>query len=43
MEVSGIRSFIGEICQIKTTSGSMISAEVVGFRDQYSLLMPWGI
>ncbi|HOP68868.1 MAG: FliI/YscN family ATPase [Dethiobacteria bacterium] len=42
MEVSGIRSFIGEICQIKTTSGSMISAEVVGFRDQYSLLMPLG-
>lgn len=41
VEVSGIRSFIGEVCRIETHRGSVI-AEVVGFRENLSLLMPLG-
>ena len=41
VEVSGIRPFIGEVCNIKTPEGVVV-AEVVGFREKYSLLMPLG-
>ncbi len=41
VEVSGIRSFIGEVCYIRTPVGSVL-AEVAGFRDKLSLLMPLG-
>jgi flagellum-specific ATP synthase len=40
MEVTGIRPFIGEICRVKTVEGRMLNAEVVGFRDHCTLLMP---
>lgn len=42
IEVSGIRPFIGEICHIYSTSGTAFIAEVVGFRENCSLLMPLG-
>ncbi|MEW5785302.1 MAG: FliI/YscN family ATPase [Bacillota bacterium] len=42
MEVSGIRSFIGEICLVKSGEGTDVAAEVVGFREKCSLLMPLG-
>lgn len=41
VEVSGINSFIGEVCLINTSHGKVV-AEVVGFRDKLSLLMPLG-
>ncbi|NLY39468.1 MAG: FliI/YscN family ATPase [Firmicutes bacterium] len=40
MEVTGIRPFIGEICRVKTMDGRLLNAEVVGFRDRCTLLMP---
>ncbi len=42
IEVSGIRPFIGEICNIRSTSGETFVAEVVGFREKCTLLMPLG-
>lgn len=42
IEVSGIRPFIGEICYIHANSGTAFVAEVVGFRERCSLLMPLG-
>ncbi|MFY9412406.1 MAG: FliI/YscN family ATPase [Dethiobacteria bacterium] len=42
VEASGIRPFIGEICSIKTGSGESVPAEVVGFREDRCLLMPYG-
>ncbi len=42
IEVSGIRPFIGEICNIKSTTGEIFVAEVVGFREKCALLMPLG-
>ncbi|WP_350344950.1 flagellar protein export ATPase FliI [Proteinivorax tanatarense] len=33
---------IGDLCTIKTSTGSEISAEIVGFKDDSSLLMPLG-
>ncbi len=43
-EVSGIeRSVsIGSRCNIETRDGRLLAAEVVGFRDERSLLMPYG-
>lgn len=42
VEAVGIRPFIGEICRIETGPGETVSAEVVGFRGDRSLLMPYG-
>jgi flagellum-specific ATP synthase len=42
IEVSGVRPFIGEICRIRSTTGAVFIAEVVGFREKCSLLMPLG-
>ncbi len=42
IEVSGIRPFIGEICYIHTRDESTFVAEVVGFREKCTLLMPLG-
>lgn len=42
IEVSGIRPFIGEICTIRSHTGEEFIAEVVGFRENCSLLMPLG-
>lgn len=43
IEVKGISSFIGEVCQIFVPQEpAPVLAEVVGFRDSSSLLMPLG-
>ena len=42
MEVSGVSPFIGEVCQVETFQGEQRPAEVVGFKDKLSLLMPLG-
>ncbi|HHW73836.1 MAG TPA: FliI/YscN family ATPase [Firmicutes bacterium] len=42
VEASGIRPFIGEICRIETAPGRSVPAEVVGFRADRCLLMPYG-
>lgn len=41
-EVSGIQPCIGEICHLQTGSKEIIPAEVVGFRENRSLIMPYG-
>jgi len=42
IEVSGMRSSIGSACDIYADNGQCIEAEVVGFKDQKSMLMPVG-
>ena len=42
IESTGPLSNIGEICNIKTTNGNIISAEVVGFKEEKVYLMPLG-
>ena len=43
MEVSGLRPFVGEFCLVEVEGGAEpIAAEVVGFRQGRSLLMPLG-
>ncbi len=41
VEVVGVDSQIGEVCEIQTNVG-MLFAEVVGFRNERTLLMPLG-
>ncbi|NMA91960.1 MAG: FliI/YscN family ATPase [Firmicutes bacterium] len=41
-EVSGIKPSIGEICRLLDGEGGAIPAEVVGFRENRCLLMPYG-
>lgn len=47
IEVSGINSFVGEVCEIYNASQEKIPCEVVGFKEHHVLLMPlgelWGI
>ncbi len=42
LEATGLKSSIGHACQIHCSSGHSIEAEVVGFRGDYTLLMPVG-
>lgn len=42
IEAAGLDCEIGEVCQIHTTTGKQLLAEVVGFRAQQVLLMPLG-
>ncbi len=42
IEASGLQTSIGYACDIECASGSVIEAEVVGFRDEQTLLMPVG-
>ncbi|MDX8387005.1 MAG: FliI/YscN family ATPase [Ghiorsea sp.] len=42
IEATGMTSSIGEACDIHTTSGHTLEAEVVGFRDEKTLMMPVG-
>ncbi len=41
IEVTGIKAFIGEVCKVKVHEEYVLT-EVVGFKDQCSLLMPFG-
>jgi len=42
IEATGLGISIGEACDIQTRSGHEIEAEVVGFRDDKTLMMPVG-
>ncbi len=42
LEATGLKSSIGHACRISCQGGHEIEAEVVGFRGDYSLLMPVG-
>ncbi|MBN2258988.1 MAG: flagellar protein export ATPase FliI [Clostridiales bacterium] len=42
IQVEGIQSFIGEVCEIVIGDHTKVLSEVVGFRDDISLLMPLG-
>jgi flagellum-specific ATP synthase len=42
IEVEGIRAFVGEVCNIYNDRNDVIKAEVVGFKDDYIMLMPLG-
>lgn len=42
VEGEGLNTGIGSICSIVTDHGETITAEVVGFRDERVLLMPYG-
>jgi len=40
IEVQGIKAFVGELCIIYNESESQINCEVVGFKDEFVILMP---
>lgn len=42
IEVQGIKAFVGELCVIYNQSGRKINCEVVGFKDDFVILMPLG-
>lgn len=42
IEAEGIRAFIGELCTIYNEEEYPITCEVVGFKDDYVILMPLG-
>jgi len=42
LEATGLKSSIGHVCEISCHSGHSIEAEVVGFRGDFTLLMPVG-
>lgn len=42
VEAAGLRAAVGELCRIETGHGPGIEADVVGFRDGNTLLMPHG-
>ena len=42
IEVQGIKAFVGELCIIYNQNGKKINCEVVGFRDDFVILMPLG-
>ena len=42
LEATGLQSSIGHACKILCSEGNSIEAEIVGFRDERTLLMPVG-
>ncbi len=42
IEATGLDCQIGEVCEIKSTDNGTLMTEVVGFREQRTLLMPLG-
>ena len=40
VEVQGIKAFVGELCIIYNERNTPINCEVVGFRDEFVILMP---
>jgi ATPase FliI/YscN family len=43
VEIMGLNCQIGEICEIRTSNQEPLMAEVIGFRNDHTLLMPLGI
>ena len=42
IEIMGLNCQIGEVCEIHTRDGQPLMAEVIGFRNNHTLLMPLG-
>ena len=42
IEIMGLNCQIGEICEIQASNRNSLMAEVIGFRNNHSLLMPLG-
>ena len=42
IEIMGLNCQIGEVCEIHTRDGEPLMAEVIGFRNNHTLLMPLG-
>lgn len=42
IEIMGLNCQIGEICEIETRDQGVLMAEVIGFRNHHTLLMPLG-
>ena len=42
VEATGVPAALGELCRIHRTGADAVEAEVVGFRDGRTLLMPHG-
>jgi flagellum-specific ATP synthase len=42
IQVKGIKSFVGEVCEIILNKDDIVRAEVVGFKGENALLMPLG-
>src|SRR5512144_1034866 len=42
VEIMGLNCQIGEVCEIRTSNREPLMAEVIGFRNNHSLLMPLG-
>jgi FliI/YscN family ATPase len=42
VEAMGLNCQVGEICEIQTSHGTPLMAEVIGFRNSHTLLMPLG-
>lgn len=42
IEVVGLRAAIGDLCEVRASSGGTVMAEVVGFRDDVTTLMTLG-
>ena len=40
VEVQGIKAFVGELCYIVNNMGKKINCEVVGFKEDFVILMP---
>jgi len=40
IEVQGIKAFVGELCVIYNEKNTAVNCEVVGFRDEFIILMP---
>lgn len=40
IEVQGIKAFVGELCIIYNEKNTSVNCEVVGFRDEFIILMP---
>ena len=42
VEIMGLNCQIGEVCEIRTSNREPLMAEVIGFRNNHTLLMPLG-
>jgi len=42
IEAAGLQCEIGEVCEVRSPGSKPVLAEVIGFRDQHTLLMPLG-
>ena len=41
LEATGVTCNVGDICEIRLASGQIVLAEVIGIRDEITVLMPY--